>query len=103
MPKKQLEREEGNKNQKMVSWAPTESIILRKSVSGITKTADRSRWIKLNRFCGLVKRNPCRFGQKKKAFDDDGLYWKGSKMKLENKVSRGCNWSKFTSMRKKVG
>lgn len=65
MPKKQLEREEGNKNQKMVSWAPTENIILRKSVSGITKTADRSRWIKLNRFCGLVKRNPCRFGKKK--------------------------------------
>lgn len=41
--------------------------------------------------------------EKKKAFDDDELYWKGSKMKLENKVSRGCNWSKFTSMRKKVG
>jgi len=27
VPTKQLEREEGNKNQKMVSWAPTEKNI----------------------------------------------------------------------------
>ena len=57
----------------VVSWAPTENNIYRKSGSNGTKTADRSRWMKLNRFCGLVKRNPCRF-QQKMAFDEFELY-----------------------------
>lgn len=41
--------------------------------------------MKLNRFCGLVKRNPCRFQFKKKCFDEFELYWKMAKMKLEKR------------------
>lgn len=47
--------------------------------------------MKLIRFCGLVKRNPCRFEKKKKVFGDYVLHWKARKMKLENKVSRERN------------